>query len=265
MFDHLIDIDRTPANVFVATLERYAEESATIQHPLLDEIANGRFHDLAGSLTRFLREYYCYSRCFTRYLTSVMSRLDDPAHRAMLMPNVLEEGGHVDADHEAELLAAGIDPATVAAPHPELFRRFLDAIGLSNDEVRRHQPHLATSAWIESFDSLCRHGTQEQAIGALGLGTEGIVRHVYVKLLAGIKHAWPGLTMEDRAFFELHALIDDDHAEVMRAIAIDLSRSAWGRRQVAVGVLRALGVRQTFFDQMLIYLRTRDVRRERAA
>lgn len=265
MLNDLTESDYITGEDFVSALKSYAEQAPAIQHPLLRAIAQGDFRDLPGTITRFLREYYFYSYHFTQYLTAVMSRLERPEHRAMLMPNVMEESGQMDEDHKAELLRAGIEPSFVAAPHPELFRRFLAAIGLSREQILQQPPHLATLAWIDTFDNLCRHGSQEQAIGALGLGTEGIVRHVYLQLLQGIKSAWPQLSLEERVFFDLHAHLDDEHAHVMRIITIELCRTVAGRRRVAMGVLQSLNARNTFFDHMFGYLRAMDRGEKEAA
>ena len=121
------------------------------------------------------------------------------------------------------------------------------------------------TAWINTFDAVCRLGDQAQAIGALGLGTEAIVRQVYARLLQGIRLAWPTMPIRERVFFELHALVDDDHAEVMRAITVDLCQTPANRHQVAVGVLQALNARASFFDAMLDFLREREQSRERTA
>jgi pyrroloquinoline-quinone synthase len=265
MLHNLTESDYITGEDYVSSLKDYAEKSPAIQHPLLRAIALGEFRDLPGTITRFLREYYFYSYHFTQYLTAVMSRLERPEHRSMLMPNVMEENGQMDEEHNAELRRAGIEPSFVAAPHPELFRRFLAAIGLSREQILQQPPHLATMAWVDTFANLCRHGSQEQAVGALGLGTEGIVRHVYLELLQGIKKAWPQMTLKDRVFFDLHAHLDDEHAHVMRIITIELCRTVAGRRRVAMGVLQALNARRTFFDHMLVYLRAMDQSEQEAA
>lgn len=253
------------AEEFVSVLQRHAERSRAVEHPLLDAMRTGGFRDLRYVLTAFLREYYVYSRRFTQYLSAVMSKLEDPRHRAQLMPNAMEEGGHISAEQATELHDAGLDPDEVGAPHPELFARFLGAIGSSERDLQDHRPHLATMAWTTTFDAICRLGTQEQAIGALGIATEGIVRHIYLQLLQGIRAAWPELTSRERAFFELHAMVDDEHAEVMRGIAVTLCHTTTGRRQLAVGALQALNARASFFDDMLGFLREVDSRQEPAA
>jgi pyrroloquinoline quinone (PQQ) biosynthesis protein C len=236
---------------FVDGLSAYAARSRAAQHPLLDTIAAGQFSDLQHALRRLFTEYYAYSRRFTKFLAATMASLDEPRHRAALIPNTAEEAGQLDDDHRAELRIAGLDPDDVAVAHPELFRRFLSAIGIA--DATSAPPHVATVAWIEAFEAVCRSG-ECQSVGALGIATEGIVRTMYVRLLAGIRRAWPELSGRDRAFFELHALVDDEHAETLRTIAIDLANTPARRRELAVGVLGALGARATFYDHMYALL-----------
>lgn len=236
---------------FVDGLSSYAARSRAAQHPLLAAVAGGQFLDLRAALRRLFTEYYAYSRRFTKFLAATMASLDEPSHRAALIPNTTEEAGQLDDHHRAALRVAGLDPDDVAVAHPELFRRFLSAIGI--DDATSAPPHVATVAWIETFEALCRSG-ECQSIGALGIATEGIVRSMYQRLLAGIRRAWPELSGRDRAFFELHALVDDDHAETLRMIAIDLADTPDRRRALAVGVLGALGARATFYDHMYALL-----------
>lgn len=241
---------------YVDALQRYAVESHAARHPLLERIAAGGFRAPRAAMRRLFREYYCYSRSFTRFLASVMASLERPEHRAQLVSNTAEEFGHLDEEHERVLRAAGVDPIDVAAPHPQLFRRFLDAIELPS-ETLTSMPHVATTSWVRSFEALCR-ADEAAAVGALGLATEGIVRGMYWKLLAGIRRAWPELSARDRAFFELHALVDDDHADALRTIAIELASAPAARRGLAVGVVGALDARAAFYDRMEVYLAVAD-------
>jgi pyrroloquinoline quinone (PQQ) biosynthesis protein C len=252
--DDLLHEPLTPS-AFVDRLQAIAEASRAANHPLLLAIAEGEFDDPRYAIRRFVGEYYFYSRRFTQALGAVMSALDAPEHRAWLTGNTAEEAGVLDAGHERELRAAGIDPEFVKAPHPELFKRFLRAAGLPPDDLAGRTPLVATCSWVETFLAVCRHGGQEQAVGALGVATEGIVGHMYRYVLAGIKQAWPDMPLYDRVFFDLHAAVDDDHADVLRRIAVAFARTPEGRRQLAVGAVKALNARATFFDEMLAHVR----------
>jgi pyrroloquinoline-quinone synthase len=239
-----------PAEEFVARLQALAIQSPATNHPLLLAIARSEFPDMRAALKDLLSQYYFYSYRFTQYLSAVTSRLEQPQHRAALMGNMAEEVGKLDPHHEEELREAGINPDDVRYPHPLLFRRFLTAVGMDSNKLLESTPDVATVAWIETFHAVCSTGSQEQSLGALGIATEGIVRFMYGYLLSGIRSAWPDLSVRDRVFFDLHALVDDDHAEVLRRISVDMAHSVQGRMGLAIGMLKALDARKNFFDHM---------------
>ncbi|MDC0714880.1 iron-containing redox enzyme family protein [Stigmatella sp. ncwal1] len=239
---------------FVNRLQAIAVDSPAVKHPLLLAIGRGDFVDMRAALKDLLSQYYFYSYRFTQYLSAVTSRLESPQHRASLMGNMAEEAGKLDPDHEEELRQSGIDPDDARYPHPVLFRRFLTAVGMDARQLLEETPDVATVAWIETFHGVCSTGSQEQVAGALGVATEGIVRYMYGYLLKGIQKAWPELSRRDRVFFDLHAMVDDDHAEVLRKIAVDLAKTPKGRMDLAVGTLKALDARRNFFDHMYLRL-----------
>ncbi len=248
--ERLLEIDTSPS-VFVDSLQEYALSSRAANHPLLERIATGNLPDVVASITFLLSEYYHYSHQFTRYLTAVMANLEAPKSRSALVRNAADESGFIAPDEAAELLRNGIDPEHAKAPHPELFRRFLRAIGAKPEEILRGKPYVATLAWVEAFRGLCMHGGEIQGVGALGIGTEGIVAVMYRRILRGIAIAWPNMAARDRVFFDLHAVVDDDHAHTLREIAVAFAEEPEGRRELAVGVYRALVMRAAFFDEMM--------------
>lgn len=248
--ERLLEVDSSPA-VFVESLQQYALGSRAANHPLLERIATGNLPDMVGNVSFLLSEYYHYSHQFTRYLTAVMANLEAPKSRSALVRNAADESGYIAPDEAAELLRNGIDPEHAKAPHPELFRRFLRAIGAKPEEILLRKPYAATMAWVEAFRGLCMFGGEIQGVGALGIGTEGIVSVMYRRILRGIAIAWPNMSARDRVFFELHAVVDDDHAHTLNNIAIDFADSPEGRRELAVGAYRALVIRAAFFDEMM--------------
>lgn len=251
--DELLAMTSSP-DAFVDILQSYAIESRAVRHSLLSEIAEGDLVDLASVIRRFLSEYYFYSRRFTQALGATLAALEAPEHRALLTGNMAEESGFIAPEHERLLREQGIDPEWVKAPHPVLFQRCLRAMGLAPEEIISRAPLICTSTWIESFLAICRHGGQAQAIGALGLGTEGVVAVMYHRLLHGIRRAWPRMKVHDRVFFDLHALVDDDHAGILRQVAVELACSREGRRELAIGTNKALAARAVFFDELQVIL-----------
>jgi len=254
-----VSFEGTSGAAYVQELQSFAADSLAANHPLLVALANGDFRDPSRALRGFLGQYYHYSRRFTRYLAGVSAQLEAPEHRAALIGNSAEEVGRIDAEAERELRSAGIDPADAAFPHPELFQRFLRAIDVDPRNGHAHAPLLATSAWIETFHGICSQSGEAQAVGALGIATEGIVPGMYRYVLRAIGRSFPSLSKRDRVFFDLHATVDDEHAEVLRDIAAALAATAGERRALALGTLRALQARETFFGELYGHLRAVDL------
>ncbi|MCB9887816.1 MAG: iron-containing redox enzyme family protein [Planctomycetes bacterium] len=239
----------------IAALEREASTHPAVHHPFLQRFARGEHADPRHAIRTYAREYSGYSRCFPQYLESVIARLPEARHRELLLHNLEEERGHLGADDCEALRAVGIEPATVdGVPHPQLFRRFCAALGLGEGELA--VASAAARRWSARFLQFLNGATPAQAVGALGLGTEHVVRPIYTQLLQGIA-ALPGLRREDYVFFELHCLVDDQHQQDLLAIARDLAAAPGGVAELRSGMQAALRLRHEFWDYLEQLLTTR--------
>ncbi|MFM7233400.1 MAG: TenA family transcriptional regulator [Flavobacteriales bacterium] len=218
-----------------------------INHPYLMALKNGEFKNMDAVLKDFALQYGAYSSWFPRYLTGVISKLEDPQHREHLLDNLAEESGHLhDEDIEA-IEKLGIKEEWVQGiPHPKLFRRFQDAMGIDRNE----EIGIEVQIWRESFLSLVQDGTSVSAVGAIGLGTESIVKFVYRHLIEAIeKHT--KLSLEEYVFFPLHTEVDDEHGLILLRIAEELaSRSEEAKMELRKGMLKSLNLRAAYWDNM---------------
>lgn len=233
---------------FVDALMQQALAHEATRHRCLLRFERGgygpRSRDFALS---FARWYHGYSAWFPAFLRAVIERLESREHRTLLASNLAEEQGSLGDEDQEALAALGIDPATVdGVPHPELFRRYCAALGLSTTDLAT--PPIPTIEWRSSLLASLRAGTEAYAVGALGLGTEAVVSTVYAPLVAGLERV-EGLERADVVFFELHCHVDDQHYDDLRRIAIDLARSEAGRRDLERGMTHALDLRQRFWDE----------------
>lgn len=232
-------------------LERLVRESLqhrAVRHPLLSRFGNCDLPDMTKALRRYALEYSGYSAWFPRYLMAVIARLPNPEHRHKLEHNLEEEQGHLGADDCEELRKVGINPATVAGvPHPILFRRFCDALGI--DRVALGTPTTATARWRSRFLDFLQSATPAEAVGALGLGTEHVVRPIYEQLLSGII-GMGTLRRDEFVFFELHCLVDDQHQQDLLNIARDLVKAPGGYEGLRRGMQTALEMRCEFWDYL---------------
>ncbi|MFN3244137.1 MAG: TenA family transcriptional regulator [Planctomycetota bacterium] len=219
-----------------------------VHHPFLTRFSRCEFRDPVAALRTYAVEYSGYAAWFPRYLKAVISRLESEEHRHLLAHNLEEEQGHLGEDECDELRKVGIDPRTVqGVPHPKLFRRFCDAMGIADRELQ--QPRPAARRWRERFENFLRRATPAQAVGALGLGTEHIVRPVYEQLIEGIL-SMGKLRRHEFVFFELHCLVDDQHQQDLLEIARDLAQAPGGFAELRSGMLTALQLRCEFWDDL---------------
>lgn len=230
------------------SLIRESLEHPAVRHPFLTRFAECDFPNMVAVLRGYALEYSGYSVWFPRYLTTVISRLQQADHRDKLEHNLLEEQGHLGADDWEALQAQGINPASVAGvPHPALFRRFSDALGIHREDLGTPSP--AAAHWRTRFLSFLQNASAAEAVGALGLGTEHIVRPVYEQLLKGII-GMGTLRRDEFVFFELHCLVDDQHQQDLLEIAIDLAKQPGGIAGLRNGMRTALTMRCEFWDHL---------------
>lgn len=233
------------AQHFVEQLAREALRHRAVHHPYLLALGNGTLPDPLAALQDFAHHYHGYSLHFPRYLTAVISRLDNPRHRNALLDNLNEESGQYGEEELAALKLEGIEAEWILGiPHPELFERFRQALGGgadSNDE------HIEVTCWREQFLGILSHGSAAEAVGALGLGTEGIVQSIYQPIRKAVNRLGT-LQPQDCVFFPLHTCVDDDHQETLRRIACDFATTDQGRRDLAKGMHKALSLRDSFWS-----------------
>ena len=230
---------------YVAQLKVEAKESRAVRHPYLDAMGAGDFPDVRWALADFASQYFGYSSHFPRYLGTLISRLEDPEQRDVLVENLSEESGQYSSE-DLELLAAhGVEPGWVeGVPHPELFRRFSRAVGAA--EALPDRESDAVVCWRELFLSVLGHAPAAEAVGALGLDTEGIVSEIYkpFEAVAGRLELDPS----SMVFFPLHTLVDDHHQEALGDIACSFAATEEGRKGLRRGMRKALSLRSGFWD-----------------
>jgi pyrroloquinoline quinone (PQQ) biosynthesis protein C len=230
----------------VAALAAEALHHRAVRHPYLRALADGSLPDTHAALADFARHYHGYSAHFPRYLATVVGRLEHPAHRRALLENLTEEAGHYPQEDLDVLEGIGIARAWIEGiPHPELFARFCRAVGV--EPGPQQEEALEVACWREMFLAVLQSGSPAEAVGAIGLGTENIVRSIYQPICAAIERV-PQLSAEATVFFPLHTAVDDHHQETLQQIAAELAATPQGARDLAKGMRKALALRSSFWD-----------------
>ena len=217
-----------------------------VNHPYLAALDNNDLPDTDWALRDFADHYYGYSLHFPRYLTTVISKLETPAHRHSLLQNLTEESGIYDDEEYAELAAVGVEREWIEGiPHPQLFRRFREATGITAPYVAEDDA-IELVCWRESFLTTLTHGSAAEALGALGLGTENIVSTIYIPFVNAL--ARTDLHPRDTVFFPLHTAVDDHHQEALEEISLAFAATPAGKGDLRRGMIKALSLRSSFWD-----------------
>lgn len=239
------------ARAFVNSLQERANNHRAVKHPYLQRLAKGDVPNVLGAIQDLTFQYQAYSGDFIRYLTATIAHLTDRDHRKAVLQNLTEETGQIDEADAAELKKIGIELDWVnGIAHPRLYIRFLDAIGIDEKYRNTHPYADEAEIWRDMFLDLCLKGGAAQALGAIGLATENVVKYIYRPILEAIDKHLPNIDRKDRVFFDLHAALDDEHGEVLTDIAVEYAMNEDSRRQLKEGMLMALSIRGAFFDAM---------------
>lgn len=231
---------------YVEELSAAALAHRALRHRYLSDLASGDLPDIRWALADFARHYHGYSSHFPRYLTALISRLETAEHRAALLGNLREESGQYSDENLQLLREIGIEAEwIVGVPHPLLFQRFRSALGVR--EESGGDVHIEVSCWRDMFLNALTCGSPAEAVGALGLGTENIVRHFYVPFVAATESAGD-IAPRDSVFFPLHTVVDDRHQVELANIATDLAATPENRFDLARGMHKALGLRADFWS-----------------
>lgn len=191
----------------------------------------------AGTATRKELEHYLvqqhhYSKHFTRYLCALLANIMDAEDRRELTENLFDEMGLGDSGQIA---------------HAKIYADMLEALGLHPAENPATEETKGLSA---TMLRLCSSSNHILGLGALCLGAEAIVPHLYSQILHGLRSA--GFAEEHLSFFPLHIEGDDEHALTMKKI---IDRELKAEPKKADDLRRAaeecLEQRIRFFDSLI--------------
>jgi hypothetical protein len=158
-----------------------------------------------------------------------MANLEDEGDRRALTQNLWEEMGLGD-DH--------------ATPHSQIYRNMMATMGIA---LEGEAPGRATLGLIDTMFDCCRSPNSMVGLGAICLGAEAIVPHVYSTVIEGFKGI--GEPVEHLEFFSIHVSCDDEHAITMRAIIMrKLKADRRSRIDLDYGAAKALAARVAFFN-----------------
>lgn len=226
------------ADDFICAMKREIAEHPALHHPFLIMLSEGQFADTEAVLRDYAHQYSFYSEWFTRYLRGVIDNTDNIACRQTLSENMQDEQGESGSEKLED------------RPHTEIFARFKELVGVSDDYQADNPPCTTVLLWRDLFLQKCQSPIKGVGISAIGLGTEYIIPDIYPYIINAIeKHTELG--QEASLFFRLHVECDEEHAASVIRLAIAAAEDISAREAIRFGAISSLNLRKAFWDTQL--------------
>jgi pyrroloquinoline-quinone synthase len=215
---------------FLQRLKREVIGHPALVHPFLERFGEGDA-DEEGVRT-FAIQYYRHVRVSRLYLAALISGCRDDERLQLALAGILfDEYGHLDPEET----------------HPALYRRFLKALNITEDEWEAPRTLPEIELYIETHYALCRHPDIRLGLGALGPASEWPVPPIYVRLTEGLKRS-AGLPDEALEIFTSHVTMDVTHARIMMDAVAPYAGDEEGQGRVREGAMRSLDARSVMLD-----------------
>lgn len=217
---------------FVEELRRTIDAGRSFgRHPLWLEIQDGRRpveHVRAWAVQFFLQV-----REFPRAVSALHANCPFPDERRELAESLYEE-------ETGRISGCGL-------PHPELFIRFGESLGLRREELVCGDPLPETAALIDWFELASKARSFIEGAAAMNLAAEGQVPGAFGPFARALERHY-GLSREAVAFWDVHEIADREHSDVGDHIVVRHADTEECRERVRRAVAHSLALWWQFFD-----------------
>jgi pyrroloquinoline-quinone synthase len=200
-------------------------------HPLWLAIADGKLS--REQLRLFAVQFFLQVREFPRAVSAMHANCPFAQERMELAESVYEE-------ETGRLSGCNL-------PHPELFIRFGEAVGLAREEMVEGRPLPATRALIDWFELSTKQRSFIEAAAAINLAAEGQVPGAFGPMARRLQ-AHYGLSREAVGFWDVHEIADAEHSDVGDHIVVRHATDAATQARVRDALEHSLGAWWQFFD-----------------
>ena len=167
---------------------------------------------------------------FGRFTSAIHSNCPIFAVRHVLAETIYEEHGRMQAKKD----------------HPELYRKFTRAIGVSDEELAATPPLPETDLLIDWLHDLCHHRHFVEALAGFGVGVEGQANKGIPIFVEVFRNKY-GLSDDAIEFWTTHAEDDIEHGRRSMEIVLQYANTP----QLQAGVLEC--VRKSMERLMLFH------------
>ena len=215
---------------FLGRLKREVIGHPALVHPFLERFGEGDASE--EGVRTFAIQYYRHVRVSRLYLAALISNCGYDEKLQLALAEILfDEYGRLNPEET----------------HPALYRRFLTALGLTEEEWETPPTIPEIQLYISTHRELTHHPDVRLGLGAMGPASEWPVPPIYVRLTEGLKKA-TDLSDEDLEIFTSHVTMDVTHARIIMEAIAPYAETGEGQRKVREGSMRSLDARSVMLD-----------------
>lgn len=222
---------------FIDEIDTQIQAKHLLKHPFYQAWSRGELS--IECLREYAKDYYSHVDAFCTYLSTIHSRL---------VTN-MEVGRHGSHARVRRILLQNLIEEEAGSPnHPELWKNFAMAIGVSEEELANHEPSSEMKALVKTFRTLCTQQGIVEAISVL-YAYEKQVPEICVSKIEGLKQHYGLGDPKSWEYFSVHIDADKEHALQERGLISDYM-SPDNRDGVLFSVNQALDALQDFLSGM---------------
>ena len=214
---------------FIQSLEKEITGHEAVQHSFLRAFSTETL--TLQQIQTFGLQHYQLVKVFVNYMTNVLPRIPDKDAADLFRVVFDDEFGQY----------------TVFRSHPALYRNFLKAIGLQDEDWGKVALLPETSTYIQEHLRLTREADFLYALGIIGPGHEFSIPTMFGYIVSGLRK---NLSVSDEQieYFTCHIEQDVQHARVFNQLITRHVQTEEGQIQLREGALHSLLLRKRFWD-----------------
>ena len=224
---------KKPNSDFLQELSKMPGEHTLFQHthPFWRNCFRGRLP--MDGLRQWALGVYPNVRDFPQFYLNIAAKCDCERTLTLLGETIYEETGSGQIDES----------------HPTVFRNFMQALGISHEEMTDPDTTPTGKAVWDYFWSVARDETFVNGLALVGLAIEGPLAKFAAPLARALQKHY-GLTSEDLKFFSIHRVSDVKHSHLAAKIITDLAVAPELQSQVREVIFRAWDLQRAHLDAL---------------
>lgn len=193
-------------------------EKSLLNHPFYQDWQAGKLS--RESLQLYAAQYYRHVEAFPKHLRVLAARADEVL-KTVVTENLAEE-------------------ENPAGPHPQLWRDFGAALGVSEDDMTNTPSLPGTQNVVQVFRDICANRSLPEAVAAL-YAYEAQVPEIATTKIDGLQRFYSISDAKGTAYFCVHQEADKAHREAWRNwLAQNASSSGISDEQILASTRNAL-------------------------